>query len=61
MLRWSAELVISEGRSARLGIVVLESLADSELLQPEDQPIVNGVLIAVTRPPVDEIVGGLSS
>lgn len=51
MLRWAAELAVAEDpRQADLGVVILEELDRSELLQEPDQPLVGQTLkLVVSR------------
>lgn len=50
LMRWGAELAVSDHeQESDLGVVVLESLLDAELLQVEDRSILNRVLRAVTQ------------
>jgi hypothetical protein len=54
MLRWAAEQAISpDDRAARVGAELLGTMADSDLLEEDDQVFVDAALAAVVEEPVD--------
>jgi hypothetical protein len=55
MLRWAAELasdVRVEARAA-VGVVALQGLTRSELLQPEDRALIEGIYEELVGPALD--------
>jgi hypothetical protein len=56
ILRWAAELAVSDDRAhAKLGVVQLGALLESELLDEEEKDFVQAALTAVVRVPVQQI------
>ena len=56
ILRWAAELAVSEDEAhARLGVAQLGTLLSSELLDEEEKDFVQAALEAVVRVPVQQI------
>jgi hypothetical protein len=56
MVRWAAELAISESESeSLLGVAALDALRFSELLQPADYDLVDRVTEAVAGGTLDEV------
>jgi len=54
MLRWAAEQATSDDeRAARVGAELLGTMADSDLLEADDQIFVDAALAAVVEEPVD--------
>ncbi len=56
ILRWAAELAVSDDRAhSRLGVAELGALLLSELLDEEEKDFVQAALTAVVRVPVEQI------
>lgn len=56
ILRWAAELAVSEDQAhSRLGVAELGALLQSELLDEEEKDFVQAALTAVVRVPVEQI------
>lgn len=56
ILRWSAELAVSDDQAhSRLGVAELGALLQSELLDEEEKDFVQAALTAVVRVPVEQI------
>ena len=56
VLRWAAELAVSEDQAhSRLGVAELGALLQSELLDEEEKDFVQAALTAVVRVPVEQI------
>lgn len=61
LLRWAAEQATApEGQEDawRVGLATLQALGASELLQPEDQDLIDAVLVALYEEPADEYAEG---